>query len=592
MRNRPLSWQIFPAFSAIVVFAMCAAAWYAVHAARTFHYRQTERRLEAAAGMATEHLNASLDSLALPQVDGLCDALGKTSGYRITVILPSGKVTGDSEKDPAVMDDHSNRPEIMAAMVDGRGCSRRFSDTLKMNMMYFARAVPGEDAPEAVVRTSLSLADVDSTVNVLRHRIIIAGLLLAVAAAGLSIAVARRISRPIRRMRDGAESFATGNLATRLPPSDISEVNLLGQTMNSMAEQLQARIDDITRQRDEQAALFACMTESVVAVDTERRVIKMNAAAEKLFAARAEECIGRNIVEVIRNDELHNIVERTLEGTVPVEGDIYLFDRDMHLQAHGTGLNGPGGDKIGAVVVLNDVTRMLRLETIRSDFVANVSHELKTPITSVLGFVETLREGAAEDKGERERFLEIIHRHSARLKSIVDDLLTLSRIEHDADHRAIELNRGPVAPVLESAAQACRAAAEAKKIRVTVNCAPGLKANIERQLLEQAVTNLVDNAIKYSDEEKAVVVEGRGEGEEVVISVRDEGPGIEPQHMSRLFERFYRVDKGRSRKLGGTGLGLAIVKHVTTVHGGRVDVASTPGEGSTFSICLPQSPED
>lgn len=589
MKDRPLLLQLLPPFVAVVLCATLAAAWYASHAVRVFHYRQTERRLKAAAGMVVAHLTASGESLDSAQVDAICDTLGRASGYRITVILPSGRVTGDSEEDPAMMDDHGTRPEMREAIARGLGCSKRFSDTLGMNMMYVAVAMPGgDDEPQAVVRMALSLADVDGTVDKLRRRIILTGLVLAVIATGLSIMISRRINRTLSRIRHGAESFASGDLTARLPPSDISEMNLLAQTMNAMAGQLRDRIGDITRQRDEQDALFACMTESVVAVDTERRIIKMNTAAETLFGVNAGDCSGRNIVEVIRNSELHDIVEQALGSTEPAEGDIHLFDRDMHLQAHGTGLHGPSEEKIGAVVVLNDVTRMRRLETMRRDFVANVSHELKTPITSVLGFVETLRQGAAEEKPDRDRFLEIIHRHAARLKSIVEDLLTLSRIEHDEDRDEVEMTECAIAPVLESAVQACRAASDGKGMQVAIVCPPDVGARFDRQLLEQAVTNLLDNAIKYSEAEKRVTVRGEETEDEVVISVRDEGPGIEKQHVARLFERFYRVDKGRSRNLGGTGLGLAIVKHVVTVHGGRIEVDTTPGQGSTFSISLPK----
>jgi two-component system, OmpR family, phosphate regulon sensor histidine kinase PhoR len=588
MEDRPLSWQVFPPFIAIVLCAMFAAEWYASHAIRVFHYRQTEQRLEAAAGLVREHLAESGETLDSAKMDAICDTLGKASGYRVTVILPSGRVTGDSEEEPAHMDDHSARPEMRAAMSKGLGCSKRFSDTLGMNMMYVAVAMPGDEKPQAVVRMALSLADVDGTVNKLRLRIVLTGLVLAIMATGLSIMISRRINRTLSRIRAGAESFAAGDLSARLPPSDISEMNLLAQTMNTMAGQLQDRIGDITQQRDEQNALFACMTESVVAVDTERRIIKMNAAAETLFGVNAEDCSGRNIVEVIRNSELHDIVEQALDGTEPAEGDIHLFDRDIHLQAHGTGLHGPGGGKIGGVVVLTDVTRMRRLETMRRDFVANASHELKTPITSVLGFVETLRQGAAEEKADRDRFLEIIHRHAARLKSIVEDLLALARIEYDADREDVELSEGAIAPVLESAAQACRVVSDSKNMRVTIECAADVKAAFDRQLLEQAVTNLLDNAVKYSDAEKRVVVKASETADAVVISVCDEGPGIEKQHVERLFERFYRVDKGRSRNLGGTGLGLAIVKHIATVHGGTVEVQTAQREGSTFFIKLPK----
>ncbi len=591
MKDRPLSWQVFPPFIAIVLCSMFAAEWYASHAVRVFHYKQTEQRLKAAAGMVIEHLTASGKSLDSAQVDGICDTLGKASGYRITVMLPSGRVTGDSEEEPSHMDDHSSRPEMREAMATGLGCSKRFSDTLRMNMMYVAVAMPdGDGERQAVVRMALSLADVDGTVDKLRLRIILTGLILAIIATGLSVMISKRINRTLSRIRAGAQSFAAGDLSARLPPSDISEMNLLAQTMNTMAGQLQDRIGDITRQRDEQNALFACMTESVLAVDTERRIIKMNAAAERLFGVEAADCRDRNIVEVIRNSDLHDIVEKALSGTEPVEGGIHLFDRDVHLQAHGTGLRGPSGEKIGAVVVLNDVTRMRRLETMRRDFVANVSHELKTPITSVIGFVETLREGAAEQKEERDRFLNIIHRHAARLKSIVDDLLTLSRIEHDAENDEADLADGAVAPVLESAAQACRAASESKNMRVTIECAPDLRTAFDRQLLEQAITNLLDNALKYSEPGRSVVIKASETPGGVALSVHDEGPGIEQQHVARLFERFYRVDKGRSRKLGGTGLGLAIVKHVVTLHSGRVEVDTAPGQGSTFTILLPKRP--
>lgn len=379
MKIRPLFWQVFPAFGAIVFFSMLAAAWYASHAIRTFHYSQIEQRLVAAAGMAIEHLTATLDELDAPEVDRTCDSLGAASGYRITVILPSGRVTGDSKEDPAVMDDHSTRPEIRGAFVDGQGCSRRFSNTLKMNMMYVAVAVPGDGEPRAVLRTSLSLADVDGAVDVLRHRIIIAGVILAFLAAALSFVVSRRISRPIQRMRDGAALFADGDLSTRLDPCDISEVNLLGHTMNTMAEQLRSRIDDITRQRDEQDALFTCMTESVIAVDMERRVLKMNAAAEKLFGVESGDCRGRNIVEIIRNSELLEIVERTLDGGEPTEDSLYLFDRDMYLHVHGTVLHGPSRDSVGAVLVLSDVTRIRQLEAMRQDSGIDVPNDPPPP---------------------------------------------------------------------------------------------------------------------------------------------------------------------------------------------------------------------
>jgi two-component system phosphate regulon sensor histidine kinase PhoR len=247
-------------------------------------------------------------------------------------------------------------------------------------------------------------------------------------------------------------------------------------------------------------------------------------------------------------------------------------------------------------MVINDITRIKKLENIRQDFVANVSHELRTPLTSIKGFVETLAGGAVDDPAEARRFLGILSKQVDRISMIVNDLLSLSRIERDAEQKAIELSEGAVADVLHAAIETCMARAQLKNIAVECSCDPGISARIERTLLEQAVVNLIDNAINYSADGRRILVSAayaavspEAPGGEVVISVRDEGVGIAPEHFGRLFERFYRVDKARSRKMGGTGLGLSIVKHTALAHGGRVGVESSPGKGSTFFIYLPRS---
>jgi two-component system phosphate regulon sensor histidine kinase PhoR len=250
-------------------------------------------------------------------------------------------------------------------------------------------------------------------------------------------------------------------------------------------------------------------------------------------------------------------------------------------------LTDPTGKKLGALVILNDITRMKRLETVRRDFVANVSHELKTPITALRGCVETLSDPAPRTSEDNERFMAMMGRQVERLNAIVEDLLSLSRIEHDAEHKGIPMETGPVCEVLRRAAQMFTHAAQAKGIGVTIECLPDLAAPINAPLLEQAVGNLIDNAIKYSGERTRVWVTGAMNGNKIDIRVTDEGPGIEKKHLPRIFERFYRVDQARSRSLGGTGLGLAIVKHIVLAHAGSVSVESTPGQGSTFTISIP-----
>ena len=293
---------------------------------------------------------------------------------------------------------------------------------------------------------------------------------------------------------------------------------------------------------------------------------------------------------MVRNTDLQAFARRALDSPTPVFEEIVFYDgkKERFLQAQGAVLRSEAqGEGIGALVVLHDVTQLRRLENVRREFVSNVSHELRTPITSITGFVETLLAGAKDEPEDRDRFLDIIKRHVERLNNIIEDLLALSRIEQSEERGTIERENIALREVLERALQNCQGEAEAREIRLDLQCDPELRANISPSLMEQAVVNLIDNAVKYSGSGGLVHVEAEVRGGEVAIRVRDQGCGIAPEHLDRVFERFYRVDKARSRKLGGTGLGLAIVKHLVQLHGGRVGVESEVGKGSVFSICLP-----
>jgi two-component system phosphate regulon sensor histidine kinase PhoR len=291
---------------------------------------------------------------------------------------------------------------------------------------------------------------------------------------------------------------------------------------------------------------------------------------------------------VIRLSELQRFVVVALSSEEPVEKGLVLYgEAERIVRAHGTPLRDAEGKREGVLIVLNDVTHLAKLENIRKDFVANVSHEIKTPITAIKGFVETLQEGQSQDPEDVRRFLGIVHRHVDRLEAIVEDLLTLSRIEKEAETEEITLEEHSVRKVLVKAVQACENKAQVKKIHLELECSEDLKGRINPPLLEQAVVNLIDNAINYSEEGKSVTIRAQENAQEILIQVEDQGSGIERRHLERIFERFYRVDKSRSRKLGGTGLGLSIVKHILEAHGGRVSVESQPGRGSTFTLHLP-----
>jgi two-component system phosphate regulon sensor histidine kinase PhoR len=330
------------------------------------------------------------------------------------------------------------------------------------------------------------------------------------------------------------------------------------------------------------------MVEGVMAVDPQERVISLNAAAAALLAADPDQVKGRGLQEVIRNTDLRRFVTRALACDQPIEDDVVLrSDEERVLQARGTSLRDARGRPIGAVIVLNDVTHLRRLENIRRDFVANASHELKTPITSIKGFVETLLDGALHSPDDTERFLRIIARQADRLNAIIEDLLCLAKIEQTATAADVVLQTCRLRDVLQAAIGECVPRATERQIAIRLSCEAELLAQANPALLEQAVMNLLDNALKYSDPESEVHVEALRQGRETLIHVHDQGCGIEEEHLDRLFERFYRVDKARSRKLGGTGLGLAIVKHIVNAHGGHVTVVSSPGQGSTFTIHLP-----
>jgi two-component system phosphate regulon sensor histidine kinase PhoR len=589
-KKKRLLWQLYPTYIIIILVSLLAATWFASRTLKQFYREQSASDLEARALLFKSQILESLSPLDAQVIDRLCKKAGGQATTRITVILPSGKVVGDSERDPATMDNHVDRPEVIQALSGQTGMSTRYSRTLEKEMMYVGIPLKIDYQMLGVVRTSVPLISVDKAMKSIQIKIAIGGLFIAVLAAILSLVVSRRISRPIEEIKKGAECFAQGDFECRLPVSGSEELGSLSETMNQMAIELQERINGMKAQRNELEAVLSSMVEGVIALNKEERVISINQAAADMFETNTSTAQGRSIQEVVRNSDLQNFVKNALSRAEPEERDIVLYsDGERIINGHSTVLHDAGGNRIGALIVLNDVTRLRRLENIRRDFVANVSHEIKTPITAIKGFVETLRDGAIRNSKDAERFLAIIQKHVDRLDAIIEDLLSLSRIEEDVETEEIVLEEKRIKDVLLTAIQVCQVKAGPKNIRVELSCSEDLKAKIDPPLLEQAVVNLLDNAIKYSDAESEVQVEAKKIDREILINVRDKGCGIDKKHLSRLFERFYRVDKARSRKMGGTGLGLAIVKHITQAHRGHVTVESTPDRGSTFSLHLPRN---
>ncbi len=588
-KRQRLLWRLFPSYLLITLISLLAVSWYASEAMRQFFLDQTATDLKARAALLEKQISGLLSPLDAAAIDSISKEAGRLSATRITVILPDGKVIGDSREAPHLMDNHANRPEIMTALAGQTGKSMRFSNTLMQQMYYVAVPVKDRQKIVAVLRTALPATAVEAEIRSIQLKIALGGCIIALLAAGISWVISRRISQPIEQMKKSAEHFANGDLSHRLTPPQTEEMGGLADAMNQMAAQLNDRIETIIRQRNQLETVLASMLEGVIAIDTEERIVSINQTAARLFEKEPADCQGKSIQEIIRSPALQQFIRAAISNTNPTEEDITVFQNEERvIGVKGSPIFDANQDQIGTLVVFHDVTKLRRLENMRRDFVANVSHEIKTPLTAIKGFVETLQQGKVEKKQEKERFLGIIQKHVDRLDAIIEDLLALSRIEQEDDKKEIQFESVKIADVFQAAIQLCRPKAEKQNIHINLDCEKDTTALLDPALIEQAVVNLLDNAIKFSEPGSTIHVKSHHQGNEMILSVQDQGIGIAQKHLPRLFERFYRVDKARSRSMGGTGLGLAIVKHIAQAHGGHLTVDSKLGEGSHFSIHIPQ----
>lgn len=583
--------QIYLNFVTVFLVVFAALTLLGLVTARGVFEREVRGHLEALALAAAPQSAAALGA-SPEQAAQIAARIALPKDVRITLVAPDGHVVHDSGTDPLTMDNHSTRPEVQSALAGQPMTLQRHSRTVGEDLLYSAAPVQLDGSVIGVLRLARRPADVMAPLGEFRSLWLGSVLVIGIIAAAVGFFISRRLQEPIETINAAAQRFAAGELDRKIGLMRHSEMARLADSLNRMASQMHERVEALTTQSNHLEAMLSSMIEGVIAVDLEERVLGLNLAAARLLGVTVQEARGRSIQEALRNTELQRFIQRALGSREPVEGEITLYEeQERILQAHGTVLRGAqAGTGIGALIVLHDVTRLKRLETMRRDFVANVSHELKTPITSIKGFAETLLGGAADNPEERRRFLEIVHRQADRLEAIINDLLSLSRIEQEAERGGIEMDRVPLESVISEAVQSCEYKAGERRIALKGSCPEGLLIRASHDLLSQAVANLIDNAVKYSEPGTSVWVTVEARPDEAVIRVRDQGPGIARDHLNRLFERFYRVDKSRSRKVGGTGLGLAIVKHIAQAHGGSVAVDSIPGQGSTFIIRLPRRP--
>ena len=606
-KHKKLFWQIFPATLIIILFSLFAVAWYSSNSTEKFYIEESAADLINRANLVRPTVVDLLEAGKTEELHKFTIESGRASETRITVIAENGSVLADTKENPANMDNHRLRPEIDEAFNGTPGTSLRFSNTLGERMLYSAIPISynshgGGDNDSvlttAVLRLSIPITAIDSALGALNIKLFLGTIIAVLIAFIVTLFVSRNISRPLEEMTKRAEYYSQGDFSQRMTMQKTSasqEVATLVAAMDRMADQLDDKINTIVNQRNQLETVFSSMVEAVIAVDRDEKIVSINSAAAEMFKVERSEAEGCLVQEVIRNAAIHQQIEQVLLTEEPLEDEIVLTNGtgERYLQTNAVALGKRIGSEVGVLVVLNDVTRLRRLENVRSDFVANVSHELRTPITSIRGYVETLLEGAIDDKENAKKFLETVLRQSEQLSEIIDDLLALSRIEDGANNREMSLERQPLLLVLEDAIQTCFHKAREKEVSLDLDCPDDIQLKINRTLFEQAIVNLLINGITYSEYGGRVTIRAKQSmvNEQLYVEVRviDNGVGIAKEHLPRLFERFYRSDKARNRKVGGTGLGLSIVKHIVQVHQGSVDVKSTLGEGSEFVLTFSAS---
>ena len=547
---------------------------------------QVASRLTEETRLARDLLPSEPDLAA--GADALADRLGRDLGLRVTIIDASGKVLGDTDLDGEALlsvENHADRPEVIEAMRAGTGRAVRYSRTLTENMLYVASRIDPDDPSRGIVRLAVPLTDVKKAQEEIRGPILVAALLSVVLAAGIGWVVARGPARRLEAMARAASDFAGGRTAVRAEAGGDDEVAVLARSLNRMADELQERLVLLERERSQLRTVLEGMVEGVVLTDPTGRILLANDAFRRIFNAQLP-VEGRRPLETARVPALQEAIESALEADEPVTREIALGGaQDKVIQASLASIR-ESGETVGAVAVFHDVSELKRLERVRREFVANVSHELRTPLTAIKGYAETLRDGGLRDPETAAEFVRVIHRHAERLRALIEDLLDLAAVEQG--EARIDLAPVALRDVATQAEAVARPAAAGKRHTLTLDVPGDLpRVLADRDRLGQVLINLLDNAVKFTPEGGRIEVSARPSSGRVVLSVKDNGVGIPPEDIGRIFERFYRVGRSRDRREGGTGLGLAIAKHLTQAMGGTIEVESRPGSGTTFRVSLP-----
>jgi len=584
-----LFWKLTLTFFALLIGVLLAVDFFAERALREDSANTAFTQLAALAHIAQArppHLTAipPADPEEIRDLRNWTSEMA-ASGARVTVIASDGLVLADSQSDIDTMENHASRPEIRDALAKGEGQSARHSVTINRDLRYYAvKQNVGAGSP-VVLRFAIPLATVQELLGSFRRSLWFASFIILLLAGAASLLVSLGLSARIERLEEFSRRVAEGDF--RPLPGDGSgdALEKLGASLNRTASRLDQTIRTLTEERNLSSAILGSMVEGVAVVNGAERLVFANHSFAEILELHALPQSGSALVEVVRQTEMIEAVRKVLAGEPRVESEIVTGTVRQHFFA-ATVAAVRAGETSGAVVVLHDITELRKLERVRRDFVANVSHEFRTPLTAIQGFAETLLAGAMNDPQNRERFLGIIVEHSRRLARLTEDLLMLSKM--DADRLELEIRRVSVAQLIESCIETSRHRAAEKEIAISVKPVNGLPDVAgDRRRLAEVLQNLLDNATQYTLARGQIAVSAKARDAEVVFTVADTGIGIPKADQPRIFERFYRVDAARSREAGGTGLGLSIAKHIVEVHGGSIWVESEVGRGSRFHFSIP-----
>ena len=547
------------------------------------YYDQTERSLESQTKIFKRILkNNPREDISHQK---FCDKYGDAINARVTIIDKDGKVLGDSDKNPKQMDNHLLRPEIVEAAKFSVGTTKRFSETINEDFMYYVQKVSINNR-YIFLRVSVPLNKIKVVIKKLQNQIIIIGSLIGIVLLFISFHFSKVLTNPIETMRKEAKKFVSDfELPKPMVTPKTRELASLSISLNKMAKEVDSKIKSVQQERDEKESLLASIDGGIIALDEKGKIIFINTIAKDYLSISSKIIEGENYKNVLKHKKITSFIKDSFQPKERIQKEIsFKLNKKRYFLLNASPLIRNTMNR-GVLILINDITFQKQLEKLRSDFVANVSHELKTPITSIIGFLELLMI-KSEDNNENKFFLEKAFNQANRLNAIIDDLLKLSKIESQEEDNTITLKPQNLKSILFSAKDDTSDLIKKNKNTLSIECAENIIANIDSQLLREAIINLLENSIKYGDKKSPlkIVVE---KGSEIQIHVENIGEPIDKKYHKRIFQRFYRIDKSRDRKAGGTGLGLAIVKHIAIVNGGEVSIKSLDNRVTRFTISLP-----